>query len=89
MTIVGLILLKKKKKEKKYPCLSEVIDSSKSVCVSKRYRIYGSMLATGVVCQEFRPVGSVRGPSGGHLRMRVSPKWGLRRFGRVGKTVII
>ena len=41
-----------------------------------------------VVCQEFRPVGSVREGSGGHLPMRVSHKWGLRVFGRVGKTVI-
>ena len=42
-----------------------------------------------VVCQEFRSVGSVRERPGGHLRMRVSPKWGLRGVGRVGKTVII
>ena len=42
-----------------------------------------------VVCQEFRSVGSVRERPGGHLRMRVSPKWGLRGVGRVGKTVLI
>ena len=42
-------------------------------------------------CRMFgiRPVGSVRERPGGHLRMRVSPKWVLRGFGRVGKTVII
>ena len=42
-----------------------------------------------VVCQEFRSFGSVQGPSAAHLRMRVSPKWSIRPFGRVGKTVII
>ena len=40
----------------------------------------------GVVCSEFRSFGSVREPSWGHLRMRVSPKWSIGPFGRVGKT---
>ena len=42
-------------------------------------------LSATVVCQEFRPVGSVRESPGGHLRMRVSPKWELRGLGRVGQ----
>ena len=44
--------------------------------------------AVAVVCTEFRSFGSVQERSGGsrgHLRMRVSLKWSIRLFGRVGK----